>query len=107
MAFMAALQILQLRQARDGNSGQKRGLVFDGEQAERMDELLPGFEGKTEKQKNPYGKEDLAWAAWITGRLGGWKTYSTNRPPGVITLRESMERFQNIFTGWLIAKRCV
>jgi hypothetical protein len=53
MAFMAALQILQLRQARDGNSGQKRGLVFDGEQAECMEELLPGFEGKTEKQKNP------------------------------------------------------
>jgi hypothetical protein len=106
-AFMAALQILQLRQARDGNSGQKRGLVFDEEQAERMEELLPGFEGKTEKQKNPYAKEDLAWAAWITGRLGGWKVYSVNRPPGVITLREGMERFQNIFTGWLIAKRCV
>jgi hypothetical protein len=72
-----------------------------------MEELLPGFEGKTEKQKNPYAKEDLAWAAWIIGRLGGWKTCSVNRPPGVITLREGMERFQNIFTGWLIAKRCV
>jgi hypothetical protein len=38
---------------RDGNSGQKRGLVFDEEQAECMEELLPRFEGKTEKQKNP------------------------------------------------------
>jgi hypothetical protein len=91
----------------DGASGQKCGLVFDEEQAECMEELLPGFEGKTEKQKNPYGKEDLAWATWIIARLGGWKTYSVTRPPGVITLRDGMERFQNIFTGWLIAKRCV
>jgi hypothetical protein len=52
-AFMAALQILQLGQARGGNSGQKRGLVFEEEQAECMEELLPRFEGKTEKQKNP------------------------------------------------------
>jgi hypothetical protein len=52
-AFMAAPQILRLRQAREGNSGQKRGLAFDGEQAECMEELLPGFEGKTEEQKNP------------------------------------------------------
>jgi hypothetical protein len=52
-AFMAALQILRLRQACDGNSGQKRWPVFDGEQAERMEELLSGFEGKTEKQENP------------------------------------------------------
>jgi hypothetical protein len=52
-------------------------------------------------------KEDLAWAAWIIGCLGGWKVYSVTRPPGVVTLREGMERFQNIFTGWLIARRCV
>jgi hypothetical protein len=25
----------------------------------------------------------------------------------VVTPREGMERFQNIFTGWLVAKRCV
>jgi hypothetical protein len=42
-----------MRQARDGNSGQKTGLVFDAEQAECMEELLPGLEGKTEKLKNP------------------------------------------------------
>jgi hypothetical protein len=42
-----------LRQAREGNSGQKTGLVFDAEQAERMEELLSGLEGKTEKLKNP------------------------------------------------------
>jgi hypothetical protein len=107
MSLMAAIQIPRLRQARDGDSGQKTGLVFDEEQVECMEELLPGLEGKTEKLKNPYAKEDLAWAAWIIGRLGGWKVYSTQRPPGVITPREGWVRFHNIFTGWLVAKRCV
>jgi hypothetical protein len=44
MSFIAAIQILQLRQARDGDSGQKTGLVFDAEQSECMEELLPGLE---------------------------------------------------------------
>jgi hypothetical protein len=50
---MAAIQILRLRRARDEDSGQKTGLVFDEEQAECMEELLGGLEGKTEKLKNP------------------------------------------------------
>jgi hypothetical protein len=66
-----------------------------------------GLEGKTEKLKNPYAKEDLAWAAWIIGRLEGWKVYNAKRPPGVITPHEGWVRFHNIFTGWLVAKRCV
>jgi hypothetical protein len=104
---MAAIQILRLWQTRGGYIGQKTGLVFDAEQAECMEELLPGLEGKTEKLKNLYAKDDLAWAAGIIGRRGGWKVYSTQRPPGVITPREGWIRFQNIFTGWLAAKRCV
>jgi hypothetical protein len=62
------------------------------------------LEGKTEKQKNPYRKEELAWVVWIIARQGGWKVYSKNRPPGVITLYDGWTRFQNIFTGWLSAK---
>jgi hypothetical protein len=49
-AFMAALQILQLRQARDGNSGQKRGLVFDGEQAECMN-CFPALKGRRKSKR--------------------------------------------------------
>jgi hypothetical protein len=53
MAFIAAIQILQLRQARDGTTGQRMSLVFSVEQVACMADLLPTFEGKTEKQKNP------------------------------------------------------
>jgi hypothetical protein len=104
LAFMAAIQILQLRQARDGQTEQATSLVFSEEQAECLEDLLPKFEGKTEKQKNPWPSHNLAWASWIVGRLGGWKGYQSQRPPGVITLHEGLTRFHDIFQGWLLAR---
>ena len=103
-AFMGAVQILQLRQARHGETEQETSLVFSEEQTECMEDLLPKFEGKTEKQKNPWPKKNLAWASWMIGRLGGWKGYASQRPPGVITLHEGLTRFHDIFQGWRIAK---
>jgi hypothetical protein len=104
MAFMAAIQILQLRQARSGQTVQKPGLVFSPEQIAFMECLLLRFEGKTEKQKNPFDKNNLAWACWIIARLGGWKGYASQRPPGVIILHDGWIRFQALFDGWMIAK---
>jgi hypothetical protein len=104
LALMAAVQILQLRQARNGNTYQKPSLVFSNEQLNCLEDLLPRFEGKTEKLKNPFSRNNLAWAAWIIARLGGWKGYASQRPPGVIIFREGWIRFQNIFEGWIIAK---
>jgi hypothetical protein len=70
--------------------------------------------GKTEKSKNPYSENNLAWAAplygapyngaWLIACLGGWKGFTSQRPPGVITLYEDWRRFFNIFEGWAIAK---
>jgi len=104
LAFMAAIQILQLRQAREGTTGQQTSLVFSAEQVACMEDLLPRFEGKTEKQKNPYPRTNLAWATWMIARLGGWKGYSSQRPPGVITLHDGWTRFHDIFQGWEVAK---
>jgi hypothetical protein len=104
MSLMAAKVILQLRQARTGETGQKPSLVFGRQQLQCMEDLLPRFEGKTEKQKNPYDRTNLAWAAWIIARLGGWKGYASQRPPGVITLHDGWVRFHNIFDGWRVAK---
>jgi hypothetical protein len=36
---------------------------------------------------------DEEQAAWIIGRLGGWKVYGDKRPSGVITLHEGWIRF--------------
>lgn len=107
MALLAAIQILQLKQARSGDSAQKCSLLFSEEQMECLQNLLPRFEGKTEKLKNPFEKDNLAWAAWIIARLGGWKGYASQRPPGVITLHQGWIKFQNIFIGWSIAWNCV
>ena len=104
MALVAAVQILQLRQARDGTTNQKPTLVFSEEQLSCMEDLMPRFEGKTEKQKNPHPRDNLAWATWIIARLGGWKGYSSQRPPGVITLHDGLMRFHNVFDGWIIVK---
>jgi hypothetical protein len=43
-------------------------------------------------------------APWLIARLGGWKGFPSQRPPGVITLYEGWCRFFNIFDGWAIAK---
>ena len=104
MALMAAVQILQLRQARDGNTNQNPSLVFSDEQIAYMEKILPHFEGKTQKQKNPYQRNNLAWSTWIIARLGGWKGYASQRPPGVIILHDGWMRFHNMFEGWKIAR---
>ncbi|MDR3337612.1 MAG: hypothetical protein LBT16_10450 [Treponema sp.] len=100
MTLMAAVQIIKLRQARDGRSEQKTGSVFSRTQVRCMKDLLPRFEGKTDKSKNPYSENNLAWAA----RLGGWKGFASQRPPGAITLYEGWVRFFNLFDGWAIAR---
>jgi hypothetical protein len=65
MTLMAAVQILQLRQARDGKTQQKSSLVFSEEQLACMDDMLPHFEGKTEHLKNT-----LAHVTILHGRRG-------------------------------------
>jgi hypothetical protein len=53
MAFMEAIQIVQLRQAREGKREQKISLVFSEGQMECPEEQVRKFERKREKQKNP------------------------------------------------------
>jgi hypothetical protein len=103
-ALMAAVQILKLRQAREGVSEQKTTSVFSQVQIKCMKDLMPRYEGKTEKSRNPYPESNLAWATWLIARLGGWKSFTSQRPPGVITLYEGWRRFFNIFDGWAVAK---
>ena len=87
IVLMAAIQILQLRQARYGSTLQKPSLIFSNDQLLCMEDLLVRFEGKTEKQKNPHPRNNLAWATWMIARLGGWKGFASQRPPGVIILQ--------------------
>ncbi len=103
IAMKSALLVMQLRQARSATSTQPIAVGFSVVQQAFLKVLLVGLEGQTAKHKNPYQESDLAWASWIIARLGGWKGYQSQRPPGVITFTRGLKRFESMLAGWLLA----
>lgn len=102
MAFDISTVALQLRQVREGNNHTSIEEVFESSQIECLKQLSKQLEGKTQKLKNPHSPDSLAWAAWVIARLGGWKGYKSQRPPGIITMKRGLEAFSNLFLGWSI-----
>jgi len=102
MAIPTALQIMQLVEARDGTD-KDIGEAFTDEEVECLEAILSKVEGKTEKQKNPYRKEKLSWGAWIIARLGGWSGYKSDRPAGVITMKNGLKKFNLYYQGYRLA----
>jgi hypothetical protein len=100
LALVAAVQVMQLVQARDGQTQQDIANVFSEIEIECLEQLCETLEGKTQKQKNPHDKKQLAFAAWVIARLGGWSGYEKQRPPGPITMRDGIIRFYNIIQGF-------
>lgn len=97
MIMKASIKILQLKAARKGEGDQKVEDVFNGPEIECLEKLNIDLQGDTNKQKNPYPKEHLAWASWIIARLGGWKEYyAQNRPPGNKTFVWGLEKFDSM-----------
>lgn len=103
-ALVAAATVMQLVHGR-GEAGQavEATRVFDASELTVIKAVIEKFEGKTAKQKNPHPAGCLAWAAWCIARLGGWKGYATERPPGPITFSRGLKRFQAIAEGFAIA----
>lgn len=75
-------------------------LCFTQSQVQCLEAVIPRLEGKTEKQKNPFKPGTLARACWALARLGGWKGYQSQRPPGITTWCVGLEKFYNIFEGY-------
>ena len=105
IALYVSLLINQLRQLRDDTSGIHAGIWFTKKQIELLKVLCKRYEGKTEKQKNPYKEETIAWAAWTIARLGGWKGYSCECPPGNKTFKWGLDRFYAIYEGYIINEK--
>jgi len=105
IALYVSLLINQLRQLRNDTSGIHAGIWFTNKQIELMKVLSKRYEGKTEKQKNPYKKETIAWAAWTIARLGGWKGYSCESPPGNKTFKWGLDRLYAIYEGYMINEK--
>lgn len=100
----AAVKIQQLKFAREGTSDLKTNKLFTKDEIECLEELNDEYQGNTIKQSNPYEKENLAWASWVIARIGGWKGFKSQRPPGPITFRRGLTRFENMYLGYKISK---
>src|SRR4029079_2741442 len=99
------LRVMQMLIAYNGTTEEEdAGLVFNEEEGECLSLLTKRYEGKTEKLKNPYKPKSLKWGTWIIARIGGWSGYKSQRPPGPITLKNGLDRFNHIYIGWLLAK---
>lgn len=98
LVAMAAVKIIQLLQAREGESDQLLTDLFTEQEITLLNQINPKLEGNTEKQKNPHPKNSLPFAVWIIARLGGWKGYKTHRPPGIKTISRGLNIFYQIKT---------
>ena len=104
----AALKIEKLKMSRDGDGEMKTSDLFDNDEIKLLEMLCEDLQGSTDKQKNPYYKEHLSWASWVIARLGGWKGFKSQRPPGSITFFRGLQKFSTAFmTFKLVKKRCV
>ena len=88
----------------DPEEGQCIEEVFNEEEIRVLVHLNKTLQGKTIKTQNHNNPQKSKWAAWIIGRLGGWKGYDSQGPPGVICLKKGLDRFNAIIEGINIAK---
>jgi len=77
---------------------------FTAEEQQCLELVTENMEGKTEKQKNKYKPTSLKRYVWTIARLGGWKGYSSERPPGITTLWIGIQKFDGIKKGWLLQR---
>ncbi|MGR3279983.1 IS4 family transposase [Acaryochloris marina NIES-2412] len=103
LALSVAVATLQMVEGRDEPQW-PASVTFTDEQQQYLQEISPTLDGKTQKQQNPYPLKSLAWATWIIARLGGWKGYQSQRPPGTATLTHGLKRFEAMFFAWKIAQ---
>ena len=76
MQLSAMLKILQMNIAyNDPEGGQPIEEVFIQQDIAVLTTLNKGLQGKTIKTQNHHNPSTAAWAAWVIGRLGGWKCY--------------------------------
>lgn len=100
LAVQVAVTTLQLVLSRDGQAEQPISVVFNQQEIVLLSVLLGQYEGRTSKQKNPHHKNQLAWASWIIARIGGWKGFASESPPGPITMLRGLREFAMMYKGW-------
>ena len=107
IGLIAAIRSMQLVMARDGSTGQPVTDAADPDDMPVLRALNASLEGRTQKLRNPYDENLLAWYAWIVARLGGWsgRTSRGYRPPGPKTMHHGLLRLDPTLAGWRLANR--
>jgi len=98
------LRVMQMLLAYESKEEQDAKLTFQEDEIDCLGKLQKEVDGKTEKLKNKHPPGTLKWATWIIARLGGWSGYTSQRPPGPITLKNGLDRFNDIFKGYMMMK---
>ena len=101
----AILKVLQMNIAySQPEEGQPIEEVFTAEQIEVLYLMNKKLQGKTDKLRNHNDPKRTKWAAWVIGRIGGWKGYDSQGPPGVIVLLRGLDRINYIIEGIKLVK---
>jgi hypothetical protein len=103
MLLNTVLRIMQLLLAYGNEQSQPIEEVFVKEEIKFLMVLNQKLQGVNKKTKNNNLPKKLSWATWIIARMGGWKGYASQRPPGPITLKRGLEKFTAMFEGWSLA----
>ncbi len=103
MILNSSVRIMQLLLAFNNKESQPIEQVFDPGEIKCLEKLNKTLQGKTEKSQNNNNPALLSWATWIIAKLGGWKGYNIRRPPGPISLKKGLDKFNGIYNGWKLA----
>jgi hypothetical protein len=101
-SLASALRVLTLLLTRQGDPAQQIQTIFSTQQQECLRSISRTLPGSNRTSRNPEPELTMKWALWIIARLGGWKAMNSERPPGPITLFRGLQRFEQIFQGWLL-----
>jgi hypothetical protein len=99
------LRVMQMLMAYGNEESQPIQEVFTNEEIKCLKLLAGTYEQKKTHIQNPYPEEKLSWASWLIARLGGWKGYTKQRPPGPITMKRGLDKFDLIYQGWMLAQQ--
>jgi len=103
MALQVALTTMALKMAYDKNHEIKASVIFSPEELSFIQVLNNTLEGNTQKLKNPFSKDTLAYCSWVMARLSGWSGYISQPKPGYIAMKNGIDIFRLKYEGYLLA----
>jgi len=107
LTLEAAIKVMALKLSLTQEIQKAATTLFSSTEISLLHLLTKKYEGKTDKLKNPYEVESLAWCAWTIARIAGWSGYISQGPPGYITIKEGYDRFTLQYEVFLMLQKDV